>query len=196
MKAIERNAARAAAPALRCDHEDVSVRPETVPWIRRMRTFRVQGGTEFPAGLLVAMPNGALTPPLVFAALPTWEQHWHAAALLRVEEIDPRTTEAPLLAEILRLALAGPGGKLATIGLARRELRDVPTYDLLSPSCQEPAAWVQDKRWYIRFSFIAPDGAVEGWQVAGAEQFVRQSECQLLHSSGSWPMKGREHVGR
>ena len=51
-------------------------------------------------GLLIVMPNGTLTPPLTFAAQPSWEQHWAASALLRVEGIDPSQTEPATLADL------------------------------------------------------------------------------------------------
>jgi hypothetical protein len=186
MDTIKQRVAKIAAPPLGCGWQDVVVREERVSWIRRMRAFRALGAPQHP-GLLVVMPNGELAPPLVFAALPVWEQHWTANALLRVEDIWPNVTLPEELADICRTTLAGPGGRVATIALARRELRDPRRYDELSPFCQEIVFQERGKQWYARFTFIAPDGALEGWQVAGFEQSIYQAECELYQSSGAWP---------
>lgn len=192
MDTIKQRVAKIAGPTLGCPWESVIVHADRVPWIQRMRPFRAMGGAELPAGLLVVMPNGELAPPLVFAALPVWEQHWSANAILRVEDIWPNMTQPDLLADICRTTLAGPGGRVATLALARRELRDPRRYDELAPYCQEIAFQERGKQWYTRFTFIAPDGALEGWQVAGVEQGIFQAECQLYAPSGTWltPRRG------
>lgn len=186
---LERVAKIAAGP-LGCAHDDVRVRREAVPWIRRMRAYRARGpvAAQPNDGFLVTMPFGAPTPPLVFAAEPVWDQLWYASALLRVEELDGRVVPPPLFAEICRVTLAGPGGKLATPELARRELRAREAYDTLAPALINVDHSTKKKEWRICFTWIAPDGAVEGWAVNGSEYNVVKAGCQLMHPPDSWPM--------
>lgn len=189
---LDRVAKIAAAP-LGCAHDQVRVRQEAVTWIRRMRAYRATGpvGGQPPAGFLVVMPFGAPTPPLVLAAEPVWDQLWYASALLRAEELDLRTTPPPLAAEICRVTLAGPGGKLATPALAQQELRVREQYYALAPALIDVEHTTKGKEWTVRFTWVAPDGAIEGWRVAGSEYNVVKAGCELLHPPDSWPMSRR-----
>jgi hypothetical protein len=163
-----------------------------------MRGYRATGpsGGQHVAGLLVVMPAGAPTPPLVLAAEPVWDQLWHASAVLRCEDLDPRAIPPAVLAEICRVTLAGPGGKLATPELARYELRDRETYYALAPSLIEPTVTTKGKQWSLWFTYVAPDGAVEGWVTEGSEQSVVKAGCQLLHPPEAWPMANRPMARR
>ena len=193
MSKIKEQVAKIAAPAFGCSHDDVMVRQEAVPWLRRMRGYRATGpaGGQHVAGLLVVMPDGALTPPLVLASEPVWDQLWDASAVLRCEDLDPRALPRPLLAEICRVTLAGPGGRLATPELAQQELRDRDTYYALAPALVEPTVTTKGKQWSVWFTYVAPDGAVEGWVAEGSEQSVVKAGCQLLHPPDAWPIARR-----
>lgn len=191
MRTIKQRVAKIAAPSLGCSHQEVLVRAESIVWLQRLKPFRVVGGTQYPAGLLVVMPNGQLTPPLILATMPVWEQHVYANAILRVEGYDLRTIHPEYTADICRTTLAGPGSHVATVAHARRELRDPALYDYVFPYLLEPSMQTRGKRWLAVFTSVAPDGALERWKVAGYDAAISQAECELLLPTGTWPLGRR-----
>lgn len=193
---LERVAALAAKP-LGCKPEDVLVQGVTPAWSQRTRTYLARGpkGGSFDAGLLVVLPGATHMPPLVLATEPVWDQIWPATALMRAEELDASSTPPRVLADFCRAALAGPGARLATPDLAERELRDRTTYRALAPYCREVELTHLGKQWLLRFCAVAPDDAIEAWQVSGYGPNVSQGECNLWCPPETWPKSPRRRGG-
>jgi len=191
MTTNETRAAKLSAKALGCAPAEVRARPYDLPWARVVRGFLAHGpagSTQHPSGLVVILPGRARTPPLVLASQPVWDQILPASALLKAEEIDPDAVLPATLAEICRLALGGPGARIANPELARRELRDRASYDAYAAFCPEVELAQHGTQWRLRFCAIAPDAAIEAWEVGGFGRNVSRAECSVWYPPGTWPI--------